>query len=170
MPVLNKECPAAAGDLVLVQINLQTSVEGYTLRDDNSSYWPDPSLSEAAWRIPFRPAVILSTTEKEEGRFSFLLVPLANGTPGDALSLREIGLDGLPNSLSNLSAYVFPRAMEVHCFPSQVHLHTLKFNASQLIYGLYRHRCAHSGSCRPPLFSYYGRNLMGVYPCSIIAR
>ena len=170
MPVLNKECPAAAGDLVLVQINLQTSVEGYTLRDDNSSYWPDLSLSEASWRIPFRPAVILSTTEKEEGRFSFLLVPLANGTPGDGLSLREIGVDGLPNSLSNLSAYVFPRAMEVHCFPSQVNLHIFKFNASQLIYELCRHRCAHNGRYLRPPFKYYVRNSINVYPCSIIAR
>jgi len=170
MPVVNEECPAAAGDLVLVQINLQTSVEGYTLWDDNSSYWRDPSLSEASWRIPFRPAVILSTTVKEEGRFSFLLVPLANGTPGDALSLREIGVDGLPNSLSNLSAYVFPRAMEVHCFPNQVNLHTFKFDAPQLIYELCRHRCAHSGNYLLPLFRYYGRNSISVHPCSIIAR
>lgn len=50
MPVITEKCLAAAGDLVLVQINLQTSVEGYTLRDDNSSHFPDPSLSG---NVPF---------------------------------------------------------------------------------------------------------------------
>ena len=131
MPVITKECPAAAGDLVLVQINLQTSVEGYTLRDGNSSHFPDPSLSGESWKSPFRPAVILSTTVKEEGRFSFLLVPLTKLSPMDALSTREIGVDGLPDSVSNLSAYVFPRAMKIHCLPSQVNLHIF-FNSSQL--------------------------------------
>jgi casein kinase I family protein HRR25 len=132
IPAISRECPAAPGDLVLVQINPQTSVEGYTLRDDNSAYWSDPSLSGESWKSPFRPAVILSSTEKEEGRYSFLVVPLTKLTPGGALSLKEIGVAGLPDSLSNLFAYVFPRATEIRCLPSQVHL-SIFFNASQLI-------------------------------------
>jgi casein kinase I family protein HRR25 len=133
VPIISKECPAAPGDLVLVQLNLQTSVEGHTLREDNSSYWEDPSLSGESWKSPFRPAVILSTTEKEEGRCSLLLVPLTKLTPADALSLKEIRVDGLPDSLLNLSAYVFPRAMEIRCLPSQVHF-PISFNVSHLIY------------------------------------
>ena len=132
VPVISKECPAAPENLVLVQINLQTSVEGYTLQQENSSYWLDPSLSRESWKSPFRLAVILSTTEKEQGHHSLLVVPLTKLTPGDALSLKKIGVDGLPDSLSNLSAYVFPRSTEIRCFPTQVRI-SIFFNALQLI-------------------------------------
>ncbi|KIM38474.1 hypothetical protein M413DRAFT_242165 [Hebeloma cylindrosporum] len=124
IPITAKECLAGPGDLVLVQINPQTSVEGYTLRDDNSSYWADPSLSGDSWKCLFRPAVILSTKGTEEGRYSFLIIPLTKLRPVDALSLKEIGVAGLPESLSNLSAYVFPRALEIRCLPTQTPLHS----------------------------------------------
>ena len=55
---IDREFPAA-GDLVLVQIDMPTSVEGDTLRKDNSSYLPNPSLSGESWRAPFRPAIVL---------------------------------------------------------------------------------------------------------------
>ena len=76
MGVIIKECPAAPGVLVLVQINLRTSAEGYTLRDD-SSYWSDPSLYGESWKSPFRPAILLSATKKEEGHHSRLVIPLS---------------------------------------------------------------------------------------------
>ena len=66
MVIIAKECPAAPGVLVLVQINPRTSAEGYTLRDD-SSYWSDPSLYGESWKSPFRPAILLSATKKRKG-------------------------------------------------------------------------------------------------------
>ena len=86
-----------------------------------------------------------------------------------ALSLREIGVDGLPESVSNLSAYVFPRAMEIHCLPTPVNFHIF-FNASQLICGLCRHRFAQNTSYLPPPFKYYGRDSINACPCLITSR
>ena len=122
MPVIAKEPPAARGDLVLVQIDMRTSVEGDTLREDNSSYLPNLSLSGESWKAPFRPAIILSRKVNEGGRYSFWLIPLTEQTHEGALSLKEFGVDYLPSSLSNLSAYVFPRAIEIYSLPSQVYL------------------------------------------------
>ena len=126
----SKECPATPGDLVFVQIEPRTSVEGYTLAENNSSYLVDPTLSGEFWKCPFRPAVILSTSKKKEGRYTFLLVPLTTASLEGAISLKEIDI-GLPVSLSNLSAYVFPRAIEILCLPSQVSLQIF-FNAATL--------------------------------------
>ena len=126
----SKECPATPGDLVFVQIEPRTSVEGYTLAENNSSYLVDPTLSGEFWKCPFRPAAILSTSKKKEGRYTFLLVPLTTASLEGAISLKEIDI-GLPVSLSNLSAYVFPRAIEILCLPSQVSLQIF-FNAATL--------------------------------------
>ena len=106
IPLASKECPATAGDLVFVQIKPRTSAEGYTLAENNSSYLVDPTLSGEFWKCPFRPAVILSTSKKKEGRYAFLLVPLTTASLEGAISLKEIDI-GLPSSLSNLSAYCF---------------------------------------------------------------
>ena len=122
-PVITKEPPAAAGDLVLVQIDMRTSVEGHTLREDNSSYCPpDLSVTGEYWEAPFRPALILSRKACEGGRYSFWIVPLTKLTPEGASLLKENSVDGLPDSLSNISAYVFPREMEIYSLPNQVHL------------------------------------------------
>ena len=122
---IDREFPAA-GDLVLVQIDMPTSVEGDTLRKDNSSYLPNPSLSGESWRAPFRPAIVLKRKVNEGGRLSFWLIPLTNPTPDGALSLKEFGVDYLPDSLSKLSAYVFPRAIiEIYSLSTPVLL--LKF-------------------------------------------
>jgi len=122
MPVIAKEPPAARGDLVLVQIDMRTSVEGNTLREENSSYFPNLSLSGESWKAPFRPAIILSRKVNEGGHYSFWLIPLTNLTPEGALSLKEFGVDYLPGSLSNLYGYVFPRALEIYSLPNQVYL------------------------------------------------
>jgi hypothetical protein len=86
---------------------MRTSVEGDTFREDNSSYLPDLSLFGESWKAPFCPAVILSRKEQEGGRYSFRLIPLTTLTSEGAISLKAIGVDGLPASFSNLSPYVF---------------------------------------------------------------
>jgi len=96
-PVITKEPPAAAGDLVLVQIDMRTSVEGHTLREDNSSYCPpDLSVTGEYWEAPFRPALILSRKACEGGRYSFWIVPLTKLTPEGASLLKEIVLMAYP--------------------------------------------------------------------------
>ena len=112
IPSTSKECPATAGDIVLVQIEPRTSVEGYTLAENNSCYLIDSTLSEEFWKCPFHSAVILSINEKKEGCYAFLLIPLTTSSFEGVISLKEIGIT-LPSSLSNLSAYVFPRAIEI---------------------------------------------------------
>ena len=72
---------------------------------------PNLSLFGESWKAPFRPAIILSRKVNEKGRYSFRLIPLTNLTPGGVLSLKEFGVDYLPDFLSNLSAYVFPRVI-----------------------------------------------------------
>jgi len=156
-PVSTKEPPAAAGDLVLVQIDMQTSVEGHTFREDNSSYWPDLSVTGESWEAPFRPALILSRKAREGGRYSFWIVPLTKLTLEGALSLKENGVDGLPDSLSNLSAYVFPRAMEIYSLPDQVHPNFFS-NIPTLICEPCRRRCARNGSYPAPPAKEYGRS------------
>jgi hypothetical protein len=135
IPSTSKECPATPGDLVFVQIEPRTSVEGYTLPE---SYLVDPTLSGEFWKCPFRPAVILSANKKKEGRYAFLLVPLTTSPLEGAISLKEIDIS-LPVSLSNMSAYVFPRAIEILC---QVGLQIF-FNAATLTRESDRHRCCH---------------------------
>jgi hypothetical protein len=58
-----KESPAAPGDLVLVQIDMQTSVEGDRLRKNNSSY--------LSWKAPFLPAIIVKRILNMGGRYHF---------------------------------------------------------------------------------------------------
>ena len=130
---IDREFPAA-GDLVLVQIDMPTSVEGDTLRKDNSSYLPNPSLSGESWRAPFRPAIVLKRKVNEGVCHSFWLIPLTNPTPDGALSLKEFGVDYLPDSLSNLSAYVFPRAIiEIYSLSSQVLLLKIFFQHIRIL-------------------------------------
>lgn len=136
------------------------------MRHDNSSYWSDPSLSRESWKSPFRLAVI---SEKEAGRHSLLVAPLTKLTPGNALSLNEIEVDGLPDSLLNLSTYVFPHATEMRCLPTQVYFHIF-FDASQLICKLFRHLCVHSGRYLLPPLKYYGRSSTNVCLYSITER
>ena len=156
-PSVTKEVPAAAaGDLVLVQIDMRTSVEGYTFRVDNSCYRPDPSLSEESWEAPFRPAVILTRKAQEGGRYSFWVIPLTKQTPEGAISLKGIGVDDLPESPSKLSAYVFPRAIEMYSLPSQVHLPKSSANTSTLMRKPYRHRYTRDGSYPAPPSKIYG--------------
>lgn len=155
MPIIVKESPAAPGDLVLVQIDMRTSVEGNTFREDNSSYLPNLSLSGESWKAPFRPAIILSRKVNEGGRYSFWLIPLTKLTPEGGLSLKEFGVDCLPGSLSNLSAYVFPRAIEIYSLPSQVHLQIFS-NTSTLMRKRYRRRCTRDGSYPTPPSKIYG--------------
>jgi len=140
IPSTSTECPAAPGDLVFVRIEPRTSVEGYTLAENNSSYLVDPTLSGEFWECSFRPAVILSARKKKEGRYAFLLVPLTTASLEGAIPLNEIGV-GLPSSLLNLSAYVFPRAIEILCVPSQVGLQIF-FNGATLTRESDRHRCS----------------------------
>ena len=140
IPSTSKQCPATAGDLVLVQIESRTSVEGYTLSENNSSYLIDPTLSGEFWKCPYRPAVILSTNKKKEGRYAFLLVPLTTSSFEGAISLKEIGVT-LPSSLLNLSAYVFPRAIEILCLHSQVGLR-ISFSEAMLTSKFHRQRCS----------------------------
>jgi len=157
MPVIAKEYPAAPGDLVLVQIDMWTSVEGNTFREDNSSYLPNLPLSGESWKAPFRPAIILSRKVNEGGRYSFWLIPLTKITHKGGLLLKEFGVDCLPSSLSNLSAYVFPRALEVYSLPSQVHLQNF-FNTSVLISEPCRRRYVRDGSYPSPPSTNYGTN------------
>ena len=154
-PMIVKESPAAPGDLVLVQIDMQTSVEGNTFREDNSSYLPNPSVSGESWKAPFRPAIILSRKVNEGGRYSFWLIPLTKLTPEGGLSLKEFGVDCLPGSLSNLSAYVFPRAIEIYSLPSQVHLQIF-FNTSVLTSEPCRRQYVRDGSYPSPPSTNYG--------------
>jgi hypothetical protein len=143
IPSTSKECllTLTPGDLVFVQIEPRTSVEGYTLAENNSSYFVDPTLSGEFWKCPFRPAVILSANKKREGRYAFFLVPLTTSPLEGAISLKEIDIS-LPSSLSNLSAYVFPRAIEILCLPSQVSIQ-ISFDAATLTRESDRHRCYH---------------------------
>ena len=67
-------------------------------------------------------------------------------TPKGAILLKEIGVDGLLDSLSTLSAYVFPRVLEIYSLPSQVRLQIFS-DRSTLMYEPYSYRCTHSGSC-----------------------
>lgn len=87
--------------------------------------------------------------------FLFLLVPLTKLSPVGALA--KIGL---PDSVSNLSAYVFSRAMEIRCLHNQVILQLI------IICGLCRHRFTQNVKYQLLVpFKYYGRGLINACPC-----
>ena len=116
---IDREFPAA-GDLVLVQIDMPTSVEG----DTEKGQFFLLAKSIIIWRVLESTLSSSHRSEEEVNEgvcHSFWLIPLTDLTPDGALSLKEFGVDYLPDSLSNLSAYVFPRAIiEIYSLSSQV--------------------------------------------------
>ena len=89
------------------------------MKNDNSSYWENPVYSSFG-QIPFRPAVVISTSF-EHTRYKVKLLPIIrSATP--LSNERFVCLKGSePDSfLSNAYCYVFPRVSEFLILPNQV--------------------------------------------------
>ncbi|KAF9051827.1 kinase-like domain-containing protein [Panaeolus papilionaceus] len=109
-------CPVEKGQLVLLQLDIPASVEGYTVRQDNTTYRSNPSFSGKEWTAPARPAIILSTDVDYLSRRVIKAIPLSIDIHSEQLehtSLAKLGIDD--PVLGNLDCYAFPRTMEFSC-------------------------------------------------------
>ncbi|PPR02003.1 hypothetical protein CVT24_011126 [Panaeolus cyanescens] len=112
--------PVEKGQLVLLQLDIPVSVEGYTTRHENTSYKDNPLFSTEEWIAPLRPAIVVSTER------DYLSCPVITTIPcstslGDKevehVSLLKVEIN-VP-ALASLPCYAFPRAVKFVCSPQQ---------------------------------------------------
>ncbi|KIM74543.1 hypothetical protein PILCRDRAFT_828099 [Piloderma croceum F 1598] len=121
-------CPVELGQLVYVQVLPRMTIEGYTARALDPSYWDDPSLSGEEWRTSIIPAIILQISQVENGaRHIIKAIPLRRGPSSidvaqDAVPLRvndmSIPTDAL-SPLEDIYCYSFLRVDTFVCDPDQ---------------------------------------------------
>jgi hypothetical protein len=122
-------CPVEIGQLVYVQLLPRLTIEGYTARAVDPSYWHDPSLSGEAWQMSMIPAVVLQITQVDDGaRHVIKVVSLMRGSPSVdriqnavPLPVKDMSIppDTLP-LLEDVYCYAFPRVNTFVCNPDQV--------------------------------------------------
>ncbi|KAF8155737.1 kinase-like domain-containing protein [Crassisporium funariophilum] len=120
-------CPVKTGQLVLVQIDAPASIEGYSMQENNTSYWANPALYLDYWEMPHRPSIVISTIFDERvKRHCIKVVPLyVSSQPGEnavPLSAPVLALDQSSRSASDVFCYAFLRPFEFYCFPDQTPL------------------------------------------------
>jgi len=127
-PEKNPPCPVELGQLVYVQLLPRMTIEGYTARANDPSYYDNPSLSGEEWQMSMLPAVVLGVTQVDDGaRHIIKVVPLVRGPPSidaaqDSVSLpiqdMLIPTDAF-SSLEDVYCYSFPRVNTFVCDPDQ---------------------------------------------------
>ncbi|PPR02002.1 hypothetical protein CVT24_011125 [Panaeolus cyanescens] len=112
--------PVEKGQLVLLQLDIPVSVEGYTTRHENTSYKEDSLFSSQQWISPFRPAIVVSTECDHLSRHVITAIPCSTSL-GDheveRVPLLEAGVND--PTLANFDCYAFPRAVKFFCSPQQ---------------------------------------------------
>ncbi|KAG2345119.1 kinase-like protein [Suillus weaverae] len=122
--------PLCPGQIICCQINVRTTLEGYSARAGDSLFWRDPSLSPEKWDTAVRPAVVLWVgIDRLSELQSIVVVSIGQG----ALSSTDINVVPISSSpaegsvtpspawpLSDSYCYIFPRLMQFVCYPGEV--------------------------------------------------
>jgi len=130
-PVPNESSlPLHPGQIVCCQVDVRTTLEGYSARAGDPSFWRDPSLSPDKWNTAVRPAVILRV-ERDNRTMLWTVHVVCIGR--GALSLADANAVPISSShtecsvatspawpLSDSYCYIFPRPMKFHCYPGEV--------------------------------------------------
>jgi len=112
------------GQLVYVQVLPRMTIEGYTARTIDPSYWDDPSLSGEEWRTSIIPAIVLQIKQFKAGaRQSIKVIPLSRGPllidARHAVPL-QIEDTSMLLTLPDVYCYSLPGVYTFVCDPDQV--------------------------------------------------
>lgn len=120
-------CP---GQIICCQADVRTTLEGYSARAGDPSFWRDPSLSPEKWNTAIRPAVVLDVElDKRTLLWAIKVVCIGRGAlSSTAINVIPISLSPAMDSvtpvptwpLSDSYYYVFPRPMTFLCYPGEV--------------------------------------------------
>ncbi|KAG1863690.1 kinase-like domain-containing protein [Suillus subluteus] len=122
--------PLCPGQIVCCQIDVRTTLEGYSARVGDPLFWRDPGLSPEKWDTAVRPAVILWVgTDRRSKLPSIVVVCIGQGalssTDMNVVPISSLPVEGslTPSPawpLSNSYCYIFPRPMQFLCYPGEV--------------------------------------------------
>lgn len=118
------------GEIVCCQTNVRTTLEGYSARAGDASFWRDPSLSPEKWNTAVRPAVVLDVGINKRTKLWFVHVAcigrgVLSSTDGNVVPISPLSSqDSVTPSpswpLSDSYCYIFPRPMKFLCYPGEV--------------------------------------------------
>ena len=124
--------PLTSGQIVCCQVDLRSSLEGFSARVGNLDFWHHPDLTRKRWGTKIRPAVILSVKQDtKRGLWMIQVACIGQGDPsllGNAVSfvpITSLPTDGsitpdptwrVPNSY----CYVFMYPTVFYCYPGEV--------------------------------------------------
>ncbi|KAG1847532.1 kinase-like domain-containing protein [Suillus subalutaceus] len=119
--------PLRPGKIVCCQIDVRTTLEGYSARVGDPFFWRDPGLSPEKWDTAVRPAVILWVgTDRRSKLPSIVVVCIGQGALSST-DMNVVPISSLPAEgsltpspawpLSNSYCYIFPRPMQFLCYP-----------------------------------------------------
>jgi len=126
------KCPVTPGQIVCCQIDLRTSLEGFSARAGNPDFYHDPDLTRMRWGTKIRPAVILKTELRSQGIWMVWVACIGQGNPsalGNKISFVAITstpTEGsvVPNptwQVPNSYCYVYMYPTLFYCYPGEVH-------------------------------------------------
>ncbi|KIM84488.1 hypothetical protein PILCRDRAFT_384823 [Piloderma croceum F 1598] len=118
------------GQIICCQINARTTLEGYSARAGDPSFWRDPSLSPDTWNTVIRPAIVLQVEiDKSTKLWTVKVICIGRGTltstDANMVSISSSPTNGsvTPSPawpLSDSYCYAFPRPQKFFCYPGEV--------------------------------------------------
>jgi len=122
--------PLRSGQIVCCQADVRTTLEGYSARAGDPSFWRDSSLSPERWNTVVRPAVVLNVEiDKRTMLWSVHVACIGRGalssTSPNVVPISPLPAKGsvTPNPtwpLSDCYCYIFPRPMKFLCYPGEI--------------------------------------------------
>jgi hypothetical protein len=122
--------PLRSGQIVCCQADVRTTLEGYSARAGDPSFWRDPSLSSDKWDTPVRPAVVLNVEMNKRTKLWTVEVVCIGRGALPSTHLNVVPISSLPAEgsvtpspvwpLSDSYCYIFPRPMKFFCYPGEV--------------------------------------------------
>jgi len=122
--------PLCPGQIVCCQIDVRTTLEGYSARAGDPLFWRDPSLSPAKWDTAVRPAVVLRVGIDERSKLQSIVVVCIGQGVLSSTDMNVVPISSSPTEgsltpspawpLSDSYCYIFPWLMRFVCYPGEV--------------------------------------------------
>ncbi|KAG2119123.1 kinase-like domain-containing protein, partial [Suillus discolor] len=119
-------CP---GQIVCCQIDVRTTLEGYSARAGDPLFWWDPSLSPEKWDTAVRPAVVLRVGIDGRSKLQSIVVVCIGQGVLSSTDMNVIPISSSPTEgsltpspawpLSDSYCYIFPWLMRFVCYPGE---------------------------------------------------
>lgn len=121
--------PLCPGQIVCCQIDVRTTLEGYSARAGDPLFWRDPSLSPAKWDTAVRPAVVLRVGIDERSKLQSIVVVCIGQGVLSSTDMNVVPISSSPTEgsltpspawpLSDSYCYIFPWLMRFVCYPGE---------------------------------------------------